>query len=102
MSAYINEENGPSTTPNSAVRRCELRSTCTNGEVRVDTDNRSAIVDERTLLIKLGDVSDERNSAWATIGRAAPYLHDFKAIPDNHVTILRPKEGIDPSICRYT
>lgn len=32
-----------------------------------------------------------------TIGRSAPYLHSVQAIPDNHVTVLRPKPGtIDP------
>jgi type I restriction enzyme, S subunit len=30
-----------------------------------------------------------------TIGRVAPYLHTSPAIPDNHVTILRPKPGLD-------
>ncbi|MFM2448955.1 MAG: hypothetical protein RIS44_1405 [Pseudomonadota bacterium] len=30
-----------------------------------------------------------------TIGRAAPYLHPDPAIPDNHVTILRPKQDLD-------
>ena len=67
-----------------------------NGEVRVDADNRYAIPSENGILIELGDVL-LNGTGVGTIGRAAPYLHPFKAIPDNHVTILRPaKNSIDP------
>jgi len=45
-------------------------------------------------LIEPGDVL-LNGTGVGTIGRAAPYLHNFKAIPDNHVTILRPRKGID-------
>lgn len=67
-----------------------------NGEVRVDADNRYATFSDSTLLIEPGDVLIN-GTGVGTIGRAAPYLHPFKAIPDNHVTILRPSKGsIDP------
>lgn len=66
-----------------------------NGEVRIDADNRRAHTDKRSLLIEQGDVL-VNGTGIGTIGRAAPYLHEFKAIPDNHITILRPKKGVDP------
>ncbi len=67
-----------------------------NGEVRVDADNRYATSSDSSLLIEPGDVLIN-GTGVGTIGRAAPYLHSFKAIPDNHVTILRPHKGsIDP------
>ncbi len=67
-----------------------------NGEVRVDADNRYATSSDSSLLIEPGDVLIN-GTGVGTIGRAAPYLHPFKAIPDNHVTILRPHKGsIDP------
>ena len=67
-----------------------------NGEVRVDADNRYAISSESSLLIEPGDVLIN-GTGVGTIGRGAPYLHPSKAIPDNHVTILRPHKGsIDP------
>lgn len=67
-----------------------------NGEVRIDADNRYATSSDSSLLIEPGDVL-LNGTGVGTIGRAAPYLHPFKAIPDNHVTILRPHKGsIDP------
>ncbi|MEW6647067.1 MAG: restriction endonuclease subunit S [Pseudomonadota bacterium] len=66
-----------------------------NGEVRIDADNRFAIVDEKMLLIELGDVLIN-GTGVGTIGRAATYLHSVKSVPDNHVTVLRPTRGIDP------
>lgn len=67
-----------------------------NGEVRVDADNRYAKSSDSGLLIEAGDVLIN-GTGVGTIGRAAPYLQPFKAIPDNHVTILRPYKGsIDP------
>lgn len=65
------------------------------GEVRLDDENRLASYDGKTLLIQHGDVLIN-GTGVGTIGRAAPYLYPCKAIPDNHVTILRPKPGIDP------
>lgn len=64
------------------------------GEVRIDSDNRFAHVDEKTILIQPGDVV-MNGTGVGTIGRAAPYLHKFSAVPDNHVTILKPKPGMD-------
>ena len=67
-----------------------------NGEVRLNDDNRLALVNSRTLKIKKGDVLIN-GTGVGTIGRTAPYLHDQEAIPDNHVTVLRPKKhSIDP------
>jgi type I restriction enzyme M protein len=65
------------------------------GEVRLDEDNRAATFDDRTPLIQLGDVL-MNGTGVGTIGRSAPYLHQTPAVPDNHVTILRPKPGVDP------
>lgn len=65
------------------------------GEVSLDNENRYAVFDDKTLLIELSDVL-MNGTGVGTIGRSAPYLHSGKAIPDNHVTILRPKAGIDP------
>ena len=59
------------------------------GEV-VLSDNRVANLpdNEKSLSIQKGDVLIN-GTGVGTIGRAAPYLHDQNAIPDNHVTILR-------------
>lgn len=64
------------------------------GEVRLDGDNRKARFDDDDLLIHHGDVL-MNGTGVGTIGRVAPYLHADPAIPDNHVTILRPKSGLD-------
>ena len=64
------------------------------GEVRLDEDNRKATVSEGDLLIHPGDVL-MNGTGVGTIGRTAPYLHAGAVIPDNHVTILRPKKGLD-------
>ena len=67
----------------------------TSGEVRIDEDNRFGDWDGQQTLIQKGDVLIN-GTGVGTIGRAAPYLHNFSALPDNHVTILRPrKEAID-------
>ncbi len=67
-----------------------------NGEVRLDDDNRLAIAGSRGLKIRHGDVL-MNGTGVGTIGRTAPYLHVGEALPDNHVTVLRPKAGaIDP------
>ncbi len=59
------------------------------GEV-ILSDNRLAKIPDKEspLLIKKGDVLIN-GTGVGTIGRAAPYLHDQQAIPDNHVTVLR-------------
>lgn len=64
-------------------------------EVRLDADNRLAIFDENDLLISQGDVL-MNGTGVGTIGRVAAYLHECQAVPDNHVTILRPKDELDP------
>ena len=62
------------------------------GEVLL-SDNRVATVPdkENPLLIQNGDVLIN-GTGVGTIGRSAPYLHEQKAIPDNHVTILRTEK----------
>jgi restriction endonuclease S subunit len=59
------------------------------GEV-ILSDNRFARIPdkENPILIKKGDVLIN-GTGVGTIRRAAPYLHDQQAIPDNHVTVLR-------------
>jgi len=64
------------------------------GEVRLDGDNRLAVPGEVDVLIRPGDVLIN-GTGVGTIGRAAPYLHDGPAVPDNHVTVLRPAPGLD-------
>lgn len=67
-----------------------------NCEVRLDSDNRIGLVSAAKVLIEPGDVL-MNGTGVGTIGRSAPYLHASKAIPDNHVTILRPKTAtVDP------
>ncbi|GGI55156.1 restriction endonuclease subunit S [Oxalicibacterium solurbis] len=66
------------------------------GEIRLDAENRVAAEDAAKILIEPNDVL-MNGTGVGTIGRSAPYLHSGKAIPDNHVTILRPKPNvIDP------
>jgi len=59
------------------------------GEVLL-ADNRFASLSEKEepLFIKKGDVLIN-GTGVGTIGRAACYLHEQNALPDNHVTILR-------------
>ena len=66
------------------------------GEVLLSADNRFALLPDKddALTIKKGDVLIN-GTGVGTIGRSAPYLHEQKAIPDNHVTILRT-DKIDP------
>lgn len=64
-------------------------------EVRYDDDNRRAVFDDDSLLIQSGDVLIN-GTGVGTIGRAAAYLHEASALPDNHVTILRPNSKLDP------
>lgn len=46
------------------------------------------------LQIRFGDVL-VNGTGRGTIGRAAPYLQQSEAVPDNHVTILRSPD-LDP------
>ena len=62
-------------------------------EVRLDEENRRASVNGLTILA--GDVLIN-GTGVGTIGRSAAFLHDARAVPDNHVTVLRPIEGLDP------
>jgi len=64
-------------------------------EVRYDDDNRRAVFGDDSLLIQSGDVLIN-GTGVGTIGRAAAYLHEASALPDNHVTILRPNSKLDP------
>ena len=70
------------------------------GEVLL-TDNRFASLSEKEepLFIKKGDVLIN-GTGVGTIGRAACYLHEQNALPDNHVTILRT-DKINPFICLF-
>lgn len=64
--------------------------------VRLNADNALAVTSDDALKIKTGDVLIN-GTGVGTIGRAAAYLHKQPALPDNHVTILRPRPGaIDP------
>lgn len=53
-------------------------------------DTRFASRPDKTnaVVIQKGDVL-MNGTGVGTIGRAAPYLHSEKALPDNHVTVLR-------------
>lgn len=59
--------------------------------VIVNNDNRMAL--PRALRIRMGDVLIN-GTGVGTIGRVGPYLGNDEALPDNHVTIVRPA-GID-------
>lgn len=64
--------------------------------MRLNDGNRVAMAGSNAMKIKQGDVL-MNGTGVGTIGRAAPFLHDAEALPDNHVTILRPQAGaIDP------
>jgi type I restriction enzyme M protein len=73
--------------------------------VVLDEDNRFATEEAAQLLldeedrftIKQGDLLIN-GTGVGTMGRCAPYLREDKALPDNHVTILRmkPDVGLDP------
>ncbi|WP_296886909.1 hypothetical protein [Thiobacillus sp.] len=68
-----------------------------NGEVRLNDGNRVAMAGSNAMKIKQGDVL-MNGTGVGTIGRAAPFLHDAEALPDNHVTILRPQAGAIDSV----
>lgn len=57
-------------------------------------ENRTATEKGSPVVIKHGDVLIN-GTGEGTIGRAAPYLHTQRALPDNHVTVLRT-DAVDP------
>lgn len=57
-------------------------------------DNRLATELGSPVTIRKGDVL-VNGTGVGTIGRAAPYLHEQLALPDNHVTVLRT-DKVDP------
>lgn len=57
-------------------------------------DNRTATEEGSTVIIGNGDVL-VNGTGVGTIGRAAAYLHSERALPDNHVTVLRTA-NLDP------
>ncbi len=57
-------------------------------------DNRTAAKAGSGIVIETGDVL-VNGTGEGTIGRAAPYLHGQRALPDNHVTVLRT-DRVDP------
>jgi type I restriction enzyme S subunit len=57
-------------------------------------DNRTAKESGSPVIIETGDVL-LNGTGVGTIGRAAPYLHQRRALPDNHVTVLRT-DAMDP------
>ena len=73
--------------------------------VVIDDDNRFAteataqteLDEEDSFTIKQGDLLIN-GTGVGTMGRCAPYLRKEKALPDNHVTILRMKSetGLEP------
>lgn len=64
-----------------------------NNKVILST-NRIASEEGSPVLIETGDVLIN-GTGEGTIGRAAPYLHEQLALPDNHVTVLRT-DAVDP------
>lgn len=64
-------------------------------EIEMGANNRVAVCANKTPLIHSGDVLIN-GTGVGTIGRSAAFLHNGKAIPDNHVTVLRPTNGLDP------
>lgn len=62
--------------------------------VNLSDENRFGEIDKSPVVIKYGDVL-LNGTGVGTIGRAAPYLFKEGALPDNHVTVIRP-DSIDP------
>ena len=58
------------------------------------SDNRTAIEMGSPVIVEEGDVL-VNGTGVGTIGRSAPFLHDQRALPDNHVTVLRSAH-VDP------
>jgi hypothetical protein len=75
------------------------------GTVELDSQNRFAkedtaqlkLAEEQRTTIKPGDVLIN-GTGVGTMGRSAAYLYPYKALPDNHITILRPtlEADLDP------
>lgn len=63
-------------------------------KVLLDDGNRNAVKAGSPVVIEKGDVL-VNGTGVGTIGRAAAYLHEQRALPDNHVTVLRTT-GVDP------
>ena len=63
-------------------------------QVNLGDDNRFGEVGKSPIVIQNNDVL-LNGTGVGTIGRAAPYLFEHHALPDNHVTVIRP-DGIDP------
>ncbi|MGQ7262913.1 hypothetical protein [Vreelandella sp. V005] len=63
-------------------------------KVMIDDENRMAMEADSPVVIEKGDVL-LNGTGVGTIGRAAAYLHDQRALPDNHVTVLR-SDRVDP------
>uniref|UniRef100_UPI003BACEAEE hypothetical protein n=1 Tax=Stappia sp. TaxID=1870903 RepID=UPI003BACEAEE len=62
--------------------------------VVLDDDNRRAVGAGSPVVIEKGDVL-VNGTGVGTIGRAAAFLHEQSALPDNHVTVLRTSR-VDP------
>ncbi|SBT03697.1 hypothetical protein ACCAA_110067 [Candidatus Accumulibacter aalborgensis] len=61
----------------------------------IEEDNRFALANpDANLQIRFGDTL-LNGTGRGTLGRAAPYLGDKLAVPDNHVTIIR-SASLDP------
>ena len=58
------------------------------------SDNRTAAEMGFPVIVEEGDVL-VNGTGVGTIGRAAPFLHNHRALPDNHVTVLRSAH-VDP------
>ncbi|TCP63456.1 hypothetical protein EV663_101726 [Rhodovulum bhavnagarense] len=63
-------------------------------KVLLDDDNRRAVEAGAPVVIEKGDVL-VNGTGVGTIGRAAAFLHEQNALPDNHVTVLRTSR-VDP------
>lgn len=63
-------------------------------KVLLDDGNRLAVEAGSPIVIEEGDVL-VNGTGVGTIGRAAAYLHNQRALPDNHVTVLRTSH-VDP------
>tara|TARA_Y100001933_G_C19010433_1_gene568595 strand:+ start:2142 stop:3536 length:1395 start_codon:yes stop_codon:yes gene_type:complete len=63
-------------------------------KVLLDDDNRRAVEADAPVVIEKGDVL-VNGTGVGTIGRAAAFLHEQSALPDNHVTVLRTSR-VDP------
>lgn len=66
------------------------------GEVIMEDTRRGYVKGKDPLTIKKGDVL-LNGTGIGTIGRCAPYFYENKAWPDNHVTVLRPMDTINPA-----